>query len=241
MKPTLRCSLLLGLGLLVIGKGTLVAQTTAAGSPTTSLTVTIQVQNNAQVDSKTLAEAEKVATKIFSNVGVEICWVDVSVTSEYRPGNPVDQGSVNFSHIWLTIAPHLLAELNLPSGVMGFAPGMRPNRKLIYVLYDRVETIYQRQTMVRIGGSTYASASRAQLLGHVIAHELGHVLLNIEAHSKTGIMRGRWNLKDLQDVSCGRLLFTSQQAEVIRTDVFRRVTDSKTPQIARLESPKLDH
>ena len=35
-------------------------------------------------------------------------------------------------------------------------------------------------------------------------------------------MRGDWDLKDLSDISYGYLLFTPQQAEVIRADIARR-------------------
>ena len=42
-----------------------------------------------------------------------------------------------------------------------------------------------------------------------------HLLLNQESHSSAGIMRGDWNLKDLQDAVYGYLLFTPQQAEVL--------------------------
>jgi hypothetical protein len=35
-------------------------------------------------------------------------------------------------------------------------------------------------------------------------------------------MRGGWDLKDLQDVAYGELLFTKQQSKVIETEVIRR-------------------
>jgi len=57
-----------------------------------------------------------------------------------------------------------------------------------------------------------------------IAHEIGHLLLNLETHSATGIMRGDWDLRDLQGVATGFLLFTPQQAEIIRTEVARRAS-----------------
>lgn len=67
-----------------------------------------------------------------------------------------------------------------------------------------------------------ARAGGCRILGEMIAHEIGHILLNLSAHSETGIMRGGWDLKDLQDVAYGELLFTKQQSKVIETEVIRR-------------------
>jgi hypothetical protein len=51
-----------------------------------------------------------------------------------------------------------------------------------------------------------------QILGHVIAHELGH-LLGLDSHSPTGIMRADWSRTDLEDAFSGNLLFARQRAE----------------------------
>ena len=34
------------------------------------------------------------------------------------------------------------------------------------------------------------------LLGHVLAHEIGHVLQGVARHSATGVMKGRWSLHE---------------------------------------------
>jgi len=50
------------------------------------------------------------------------------------------------------------------------------------------------------------------LLGHAMAHELGHLLLQSMEHSRTGIMRSRWGKEELLRAESGRLLFTAEQA-----------------------------
>ncbi|MBZ5662100.1 MAG: hypothetical protein LAO08_16990 [Acidobacteriia bacterium] len=207
-----------------------VNRSAAADSPRARLTVTVRIHNNAEVDDKMLAEAEKVAMEIFRKAGVESRWVDDALTSENNNETLAHQGAFPLSHIWVSIYTGSMADrFGLPSKVMGFTPGTERNRQLVYVFYNRVEALAQSQLRARFEGSGRRPATTAQILGHVIAHELGHVLLNIASHSATGLMRGGWNLKDLQNAAYGCLLFTSQQAEVIRTEVFRRVTDSKMP------------
>jgi hypothetical protein len=51
-------------------------------------------------------------------------------------------------------------------------------------------------------------------------------------------MRGDWNLKDLQDAVYGYLLFTPQQAEVMRAEVDRRTRQQKALEAVELASPK---
>jgi len=77
----------------------------------------------------------------------------------------------------------------------------------------------------RARGDVCESASTAQILAHAMAHEIGHLLLNLETHSDSGIMRATWDVRTLQDACYGYLLFTPQQAELMRTEVQRRLVD----------------
>jgi hypothetical protein len=65
-------------------------------------------------------------------------------------------------------------------------------------------------------------ATRSQILGHVIAHEIGHQLLGSKTHASFGIMRGQWDAQDLRAASMGALLFSSRESSLIRDAVARR-------------------
>lgn len=54
------------------------------------------------------------------------------------------------------------------------------------------------------------------LLGYVIAHEIGHLLLGTNAHSWLGIMRSQWHGEELRSIAMGRLLFTPLQVESLK-------------------------
>lgn len=67
----------------------------------------------------------------------------------------------------------------------------------------------------------------ATILGHVMAHEVGH-LLGINSHSATGIMRAHWDPDELVLASQGRLLFTPKQSEVMRRTLLRSTKPDET-------------
>jgi hypothetical protein len=52
----------------------------------------------------------------------------------------------------------------------------------------------------------------AIILGHVAAHEIGHLLLGTNSHSPGGIMRAHWRMEELARAKKGLLLFTKSQS-----------------------------
>jgi hypothetical protein len=63
--------------------------------------------------------------------------------------------------------------------------------------------------------NTHLPLGEAELLGSVIAHEVGHLLLGTEWHSHEGIMQGRWEVAQLSEALKGNLQFTSSQAALM--------------------------
>jgi len=80
--------------------------------------------------------------------------------------------------------------------------------RLAYAFYDRIGAAAQQYR-----------TDVSKLLGYVMAHELGHILLAEGSHSPTGIMSARWGHFKLDLVAETFLRFTKEQAESIRKSV----------------------
>jgi len=206
----------------------------------TSPTITIHVRNYAGVEPQTLKEAEKVATEIYRKAGVETRWADIPLIAEKGQQNSAQHQTFTLADIQLNILPDVMSDRSgLSNNVMGLAPGTGPDRGIVYVFDRKVRTLLWRISSGYIRGDMDRHISMGQILGHVIAHEVGHLLLNQQVHSPHGIMRGEWDHVDFRDMTCGMLLFAPPQAEYLRADVLRRNTPRKTSTVAELESPAL--
>ena len=52
----------------------------------------------------------------------------------------------------------------------------------------------------------------ASLLGHVAAHEIGHLLLGTNSHSGAGIMHAHWTAEELAKAKLGGLVFLENES-----------------------------
>ena len=76
---------------------------------------------------------------------------------------------------------------------------------MVYVFFDQIT-----------GFSNVHQIDSGLAMGTVIAHEVGHVLLNKEGHSAEGLMRATWDSNDWQRAAEGFLLFSFDDTETIR-------------------------
>ena len=234
MKSTLKWTL--GMGLALASGLTGLGYAAPAAPSETSPAITIHVHNYARVAPNTLAEAEEVATGIFREAGVETRWANSVLHAEDDPEPFAGHLTYSFADIQLSILPREMSDrLGLSRDVMGVVPGA--DAQIAYVFDSKVEALFQTTLSAYRTGHIDRRVSESQILGIAIAHELGHLLLDLQGHSADGIMRGEWGLTDLRNAAFQMLLFTPQQSEVLRANARSRNTKREILKVAELESP----
>jgi hypothetical protein len=187
------------------GMGVLLAAGTAGSAE--RLSIDCLVGNLVPVADETLAEARQRVARIFEPLAVEIAWFDAA--SAVRRYKALDDPAAQRAFVTSLYVVRLVAE--------GGEGGMSPSERAVGVaaVGTRVAIIpYPRVVELARNGS----ASVGLVLGHVIAHELGHLLLQRASHSAAGLMRATL---DLQLAQQGRLLFTAAEGQAVRAAIVR--------------------
>ncbi len=179
------------------------------------LRILVRVYDYAGVSQGTLARAEGIASRIFREGGVEVAWLDCPTShadEEKRPACALPSGGMPVDLRILSAA--MAARVRSNRGELGQAiPASRAgSASAAWVFYARVEELVAS-----------GAASREEILGHAMAHEIGHLLLGPNHHSPRGIMRANWDRRYLEEANRGQLLFTREQAKLIRADVRARM------------------
>jgi predicted metalloendopeptidase len=60
------------------------------------------------------------------------------------------------------------------------------------------------------------------ILGHVIAHEVTHILQGVPRHSESGVMKAHWTVEDYQRMAWEPLRFTDYDLQLIQSGLGRR-------------------
>jgi hypothetical protein len=172
------------------------AASTGPAETVESLTLRLYLHNHAQISRAVVIRAEKEVTRIYRGFGVTTVWVD----GESAPPAGRDLELI------VIINSKMAEQRPSVSEVMGRAPGSRVQQgRIAFAYYEPVER-FARAYDVDV----------AVVLGYVMAHEIGHLLLPFGTHSKTGVMRGHWDTPQVRNAVLGQLQFTAEQAALIR-------------------------
>jgi hypothetical protein len=157
--------------------------------------VFLYLANEAGVSSDIVGDARQEVIRIYAQIGVTVIW------AEHATGSPKDP--------MVIIIPPITGEWVGPTSLGLALRGANSSGRVAYVFYDRVQPLARKHQM-----------SDASLLGLVIAHEIGHLLLPYGSHSPSGLMQGEWDEGQFLLARARLLRFTAQQAELIRAHLM---------------------
>ena len=178
----------------------------------TGFRFTVRIYDYAAVSEVTLAKAEREASRIFLQAGVKLLWVECTASEkEIEKFRACEQATETFGMSMSILSPSMAARLARSARVSGMAV---PDQA--FVFFHRVLEICER-----------GEFDEGIILGHLMAHELGHLLLGQNSHSAGGIMTERFLPDDLRRAQRGFLLFDVQQAALIRGRLAKQLAANR--------------
>jgi hypothetical protein len=162
----------------------------ASGAQGQGREIQIVLEHRCVMSLVVLTQAQLTATRIYAGIGVKLKW----------------SNAMN-SRIRMEI--HTQTPNTVHPGAFGYALPYRDHGISIHLLLDRIAGSPSGD------GPEYRTAV---LLGHVMAHELGHVLERDCRHSETGVMKAHWDY-ELRQMQFWPLCFDPEDAELIRNGV----------------------
>ena len=160
-----------------------------------ALAVVLQINNVVGVPRGTLAHAQQEVGRLYRGIGVDVTWSSADVP------HAAEQHVIR-----VVLVPAEGGHLrHREKPVMGAAVVTDQGTQIAYVYYRQIEA-QARQYDVSV----------TMILASAISHEVAHLLLPNTSHSPDGLMRACWTRDDFYRAEQGQLLFSTEQASLIR-------------------------
>lgn len=177
------------------------------------LSLTLRIHDYSRVPSDSLSRATAIVTRTYEKIGVRTEWMGVARPAEQRdasrrrdetPPRPAAQLTI------IILTPEMAARAHVAEQVLGYAAvpdeGMG---SIAFAVYERVRAAARK-----------IPANEAELLGFVMAHEIGHLVLPRGSQpDTTGLMKNHWQVRDLQRLDLLTLDFSAEQARQVRDTI----------------------
>jgi hypothetical protein len=172
-------------------------------------TLTYSVIDRVGVPADELLEAHDELEELFGRLQVGLIRVyPFPGTERARDSFPAPPSGSAFLPIYIVSEGVFRASI-ADQRVLGFATRSGTSvGPAAFVAYNRT---------AEIAASRHLSV--ASVLAHVIAHELGHLLLSDGHHTYRGLMRAHWSQDELLAAAQGHFGFTRREADAIRKRV----------------------
>jgi hypothetical protein len=179
---------------LVVGLSAPQKMAAAAADPEASNGGRLRIIDEASVEPAVLDEALGQAIRIYRGLSIEFVWMHAD-------------DRVHESEFIIKIVRKSLGGSTAVDRALGITPmpGDQGGHHA-WLFYDRIE---DRAKVLRM--------SCGALLGVVLAHEIGHLLLPKGSNSDAGLMSRTWDREHVQRAMWGVLTFSPQEEALIRS------------------------
>jgi hypothetical protein len=142
-------------------------------------------------------QAQAVATRIYEEIGIIVKW-GFAAPGAGCSSNP---RRIAMKLSWTTRA-------SFHPGALAVAKLFVTGEPCVVVFMDRVEPM-----------SAKNPNTASSLLGHVLAHEIAHVLKQASDHSESGVLKSRWSSEEIRGMRGEPLKFTASDALILRKSI----------------------
>jgi hypothetical protein len=170
--------------------------------------LSLRVSAQGDVPTIILQRAQREVVWIFDEAGVQVEWIACGFDRrqpDIHTGTPGEAISV------VIVSRETKALSPIPPDVLGAVVRDTDAREVGWVFFRRIERASEAYAL-----------DTGVVLGHAIAHEVGHLLLPRGTHGPSGLMRASWRMDDLRDAAQGHLRFSRAEATVIRARLAAR-------------------
>jgi hypothetical protein len=174
--------------------------------------VQVRVYDGAGVPAADQTVALRAAAGVLAAAGIDVTWVACgrgdSAMNPVECDAPIGRNELAIRLLCLPGAPTPRGELPLGYSLVD-TRAAAGSLATIYV--DRIAWL-----------SAQAEVGAAKLLGHAIAHEIGHLLLGTNAHGSAGLMRAVWSRAELRRHHPADWLFARSEGAAMRQSLQHR-------------------
>ena len=178
--------------------------------PATATELHVTIYDRANLEADVTRSAADTLLRIFRQAGIAISiHTGDPDSTEARfftypapplPGQATQAACLARREIALTVLDS--AAPGTRPAILGVAQPLARVGLNVMVFHDRIRNTAFRQ-----------SRPHGLVLGHAIAHEIGHVLLRTNDHADWGIMAGGWGSREFDRMPIGGLLFSRAQSQ----------------------------
>ncbi len=181
---------------LAVSATLLTARAATAADAQARVTIVLHVDNFASLLPDDLNTAQTIVRRIFAGAGVRAVWADARDKVQI-------EGALNLRVLLLSreMGERKIETDGVQANVLGQASR---GTGRAYIFTHRVTRLAQRHER-EVG----------RVLGRIVAHEVGHLLLPVNSHSKTGIMCANLDMRTSVDPG-----FTSEQTTAIHAAAY---------------------
>ena len=172
--------------------GALMGPSDVAAEASATVTIHVRILDEVGLPANTVQQAQQETSRIFKSAGIALSWL----TNEDSPAGT----------LMIKIVSTPLGSKGKKQNVLGIAPGSRTTRgRIAWLFYPRIADLAEARHV-----------DVSQFLGHVMAHEMGHLLLPFDSHAVIGLMKDSWDAHQTLLASARTLTFEPSQAALIR-------------------------